>query len=229
MGAIMVYITGDIHGDIDIGKLSSKAFPIGKTLTKDDYLIICGDFGLVWGNSTEELYCRGWLASKPWTTLFVDGNHENFDMLVEFPETGMFGDKVGVICDSIYHLKRGRVYTIEDKKFFTMGGATSHDQGFRREFISWWKQEMPNIKEYNTAIYSLNEYDWKVDYVISHCAPTSVMKMLSSDYAPDRLSDFFQDISEKLSFTRWYFGHYHKDYEVSEKYHALYNTIERVM
>ena len=225
----MIYITGDTHGSIDIGKLSSRNFPIGRSLTKDDYLIICGDFGLVWDGDAEERYLRGWLASKPWTTLFVDGNHENFDMLIEFPERDMFWDKVGVICDGVYHLKRGRVYTINGKKFFTIGGATSHDQGFRREFISWWRQEMPNIKEYNTAIGSLNNVDWNVDYVITHSAPTSVMKMLCSDYATDRLTNFLQEVSEKLSFTRWYFGHYHVDIEVSKKYHALYNAIERVM
>ena len=34
-----IFITGDTHGEIDFGKLSSKEFPIGKTLTKNDYVI----------------------------------------------------------------------------------------------------------------------------------------------------------------------------------------------
>lgn len=225
----MVYITGDLHGGIDIGKLSSKSFPEGKNLNKRDYLIICGDFGLVWDCSAEERYYRGWLASKPWTTLFVDGNHENFDMLSGFVEEDMFGDKVGVICDSIYHLKRGRIYTIEGKKFFTMGGATSHDQGFRREFISWWRQEMPSHSEYTKAVTSLTNANWNVDYVLTHCAPNSIASGLCDYFYPDKLTGFLQDISDELSFIRWYFGHYHVDKEISEKYHALYKTIERVV
>ena len=80
-----VFITGDLHGNIDIKKLNSKNFPEGNSLTKEDYVIICGDFGLVWNNSAEELYWRKWLDEKPWTTLFVDGNHENFNLLNDYP------------------------------------------------------------------------------------------------------------------------------------------------
>ena len=41
----MIYVTGDTHANIDIEKLNTTKFPQQKTLTKDDYLIICGDFG----------------------------------------------------------------------------------------------------------------------------------------------------------------------------------------
>lgn len=41
----MIYITGDTHIPIDIGKLSTSRFPKQKSLTKDDYVIVCGDFG----------------------------------------------------------------------------------------------------------------------------------------------------------------------------------------
>ena len=41
----MIYITGDTHIPTDVGKLSSKRFPEQKNLTKNDYVIICGDFG----------------------------------------------------------------------------------------------------------------------------------------------------------------------------------------
>lgn len=47
----MIYVTGDTHADIDIGKLSTSKFPQQKSLTKNDYLIVCGDFGLVWDGS----------------------------------------------------------------------------------------------------------------------------------------------------------------------------------
>ena len=41
----MIYVTGDTHANIDIEKLNTTKFPQQKNLTKDDYLIICGDFG----------------------------------------------------------------------------------------------------------------------------------------------------------------------------------------
>ena len=38
-----IYITGDTHQNIDIGKFTTKRFPIQKELDKSDIMIICGD------------------------------------------------------------------------------------------------------------------------------------------------------------------------------------------
>ena len=75
----MIYITGDIHGNPI--RFSTPYFPEQKEMTKNDYVIICGDFGLVWdykGESHQEKYLLDWLNEKPFTTLFLDGNHECF-------------------------------------------------------------------------------------------------------------------------------------------------------
>ena len=42
----MIYITGDTHADFI--RFSTDKFPIQKGMTKNDYVIICGDFGGVW-------------------------------------------------------------------------------------------------------------------------------------------------------------------------------------
>ena len=63
-----IYAVGDTHGDIDLYKFNSKFFQEGKKLTKDDYVIICGDFG-IWDNSKREKYNLSWLDDKPFTTL----------------------------------------------------------------------------------------------------------------------------------------------------------------
>lgn len=87
-----VLITGDNHGDLTIDKLRHlrRKCDEGKIhLTKADYVIICGDFGLLWnyesldrcvGSNTkdwcwddEEIKLFDWYNSCPWTTLFVDG------------------------------------------------------------------------------------------------------------------------------------------------------------
>lgn len=75
----MIYITGDTHGDVT--RFSMDNFPEQKTFTdqNENYVIICGDFGLVWNYLTEthsEKYWLNWLEAKKFTTLFVDGNHE---------------------------------------------------------------------------------------------------------------------------------------------------------
>lgn len=91
----MIYITGDCHGDFR--KFNIELFPEQREMTKNDYVIICGDFGGVWMRDTEseqEKWWMDWLEEKPYTTLFVDGNHENFDRLYSYPEEEWHGGLV---------------------------------------------------------------------------------------------------------------------------------------
>ena len=131
-----IFITGDTHGELEINKLGAKQFPIGVSLSKDDYVIICGDFGLIWDNGKTDNYWLEWLSVKPFTILFIDGNHENFDLLESYPVKEWNGGKVHQIKDNIFHLMRGQIFTINNKTFFTMGGATSTDKD-RRKNICW--------------------------------------------------------------------------------------------
>ena len=48
----MIYITGDTHGNIDFNRL--KDYFKRKHISRDDYLIILGDAGIVW--SKQEIY-----------------------------------------------------------------------------------------------------------------------------------------------------------------------------
>lgn len=146
----MIFVTGDTHGvKEDLIKLNTANFPKSKDLTKNDYVIICGDFGLVWDNSKEKRRWLEKLTEKNFTTLWVDGNHENFNLLEEYPVHEWNGGNVHFISDSVIHLMRGQVYTIDNIKFFTFGGAESIDKCNRTENESWWKQEMPSKEEYD--------------------------------------------------------------------------------
>lgn len=74
----MIYITGDCHGNFE--RFNPSIFPEQNEMTKKDYVIICGDFGGVWHRdeeSKDETMVLDWLDSRPFTTLFVCGNHEN--------------------------------------------------------------------------------------------------------------------------------------------------------
>ena len=225
-----IFITGDTHGNFDIHKLSSKRFDTN-SLTKEDYVIICGDFGLIWspegyGGFKESEYWLDWLEDKPFTTLFVDGNHENFDLLDAFPTETWNGGKVHRIRTSVIHLTRGQIFTLDDKTFFTMGGALSCDKAHRQEGTSWWPQEVPNMTERAEAIESLEHHNWKVDYVLTHCAPTEALDVVLhyNDMHPDdEYCVWLQEIAGKLDFKLWFFGHYHTDKAVKSKYWALYD------
>ena len=126
-----IFITGDIHSDPK--RFSVKSFPTQKNMDKSDIVIITGDFGLIWKEDPTgyENYWLEWLNQKPFTTLFVDGNHENFDRLLSYPTAQKFSGLVHEIRSSVFHLMRGEIYKINGSKIFTFGGAQSHDiKGF---------------------------------------------------------------------------------------------------
>lgn len=103
-----VYATGDCHGTFR--RFGRKYFPERANMSRDDFVIICGDFGGLWESSEEENYWLDWLNDKPWTTLWVDGNHENFTLLSEFPLEMWHGGMVHRIRPNILHLMRGHVH-----------------------------------------------------------------------------------------------------------------------
>lgn len=221
----MIYITGDTHGPIDIHKLNKRYFD-DSNLTKDDYLIICGDFGLVWDNSPEEKYWLDWLNEKNYTTLFIDGNHENHSLLNSYPIEIWNGGKVHRIRDSILHLMRGQIFTLDSHTFFTMGGADSVDKDWRTPGKSWWPEEMPSNDEYEEAIQNLKLHNHQVDYIITHTAPTSIVNQLIPGIKPpNQLTDVLEAIKIGTKYKHWYFGHFHDDRDIDEKHTLLYHNI----
>ena len=212
-----IFMTGDIHGEYDIRKLSDELFPV-KDLTKNDCVIICGDFGLLWKNkpTAKEKKWLKWLEDKPWTTLFVDGNHENHRRLLSLPVEVWNGGKIHRINDSVFHLMRGQVFEIDGKKIFTMGGARSDDQEWRDENISWWKEEIPSQEERAEALKNLAANNWQVDYVITHCAPSDVVESVGDFRLWHPVEEFSQWLQSEvfdqlLDFKAWCFGHYHSE------------------
>ena len=218
-------------------------------MTKDDYVIICGDFGGVWTSEEEsnrEKDALDWLDNKSFTTLFVDGNHENYTRLYRYPMEEWNGGKVHKIRDSVLHLMRGEIFDVDNKKIFAFGGARSHDiqdgilnldeeekiyeyrkRGayFRIRDFSWWDLELPTNQEMENGIENLEKINYKVDYIISHCCPTSIQTLINSTYKRDILTDYLQQISEKCTFKRWYFGHYHDYKQVNSQFTLLYEDI----
>ena len=238
----MIYITGDIHGEA--WRFCDECMSGESKWTAEDKLIVCGDFGLIWYNSDDytgknsnEMALDD-LATRPYEILFIDGNHENFNELYKYPEVEKYGAPVHKIRDNIYHLERGRIYTIEDKTFFTFGGAYSIDKGIRQENISWWRQELPNDEEYKQGIEALKNAGNKVDYIITHTAPKEIIKTMLQMYPlieDGELTGFFDWIMFEIDFEKWFFGHFHIDESFKafirggdREFHALFNDVKTI-
>lgn len=212
----MLYVTGDTHGEE--GRFMYSDSVIDKTLNKDDKLIICGDWGYISDDSYRERKFLSFLSEKPYQILFVDGNHENFTSINEYPVEEWCDGKVHVIRrDSkgnpkIIHLMRGQVFTIEEKRIFTMGGAYSMDKYMRTPYRSWWPQEMPTDEEMQEAIYNLEKYNNEVDYIITHTAPEETMCIFHPDHPKEKpLNNFLEWVRENVKHKHWYMGHLHRE------------------
>lgn len=252
-----IYITGDIHGNPS--RFSSGIFYEQKEFSADitkNTIIQLGDFGLIWSSkeTKEEAYKLNLLSNKPFTVAFIDGNHDNISRLDSFPIKEWNGGLVNEIRPNVVRLRRGEVYSIEGKKFFAFGGASSHDiqdgiidgndpkwkekarkmdkEGkymFRIKGLSWWEEELPTKEEMENGIKNLEKNQYKVDFILSHSPSASVIALLGKGlYQQDHLTRYLEEIRVKTEFKKWFMGHMHIDYALNDKDILLYEQIVRI-
>ena len=221
----MLYVTGDIHADIR--RLKGRA---AKQLKKGDILLVCGDFGFLWDGSPKELRLLDWLGKRPYQILFVEGTHDNIDLLSGYPEETLYGGQVRRVSGNCCQLLRGECYEIEGKRVFALGGGESTDMDIRVEGETWWSRELPSAEELAHARETLASLNQQVDYIITHSVAPTVNKFLDREQMQiNLLLAFLNEISETVQFKRWYFGSCHLDKAPPPKYCAVYQEILPVM
>ena len=216
------YITGDLHQSIDICKLAVHRFPIQKELDKSDVMIVCGDVGLVWDGSKEDKYWQKWLNGKNFTTFCCLGNHENYNLINDYPIIEVFGGKAREIQPSIFYAISGEIYTINGKKMLFINGADSHDKEWRTEGKSWWPQEQITEAEIDNALENLTAHNFQVDYIISHTGGSEICRQLG--FMPTVSDKRFDKILEVTKYDKHCCGHYHTDKRI-DKSRIIYNDI----
>ena len=246
----MIYVTGDTHRNFS--RFSPDRFPEMKTLTKADTIIVCGDFGALWHGGRRDEIQLAILEDLPFTVAFVDGNHENFTALSQYPVEEWNGGKVQFLRPHVIHLMRGQAFALEGHTFFAMGGASSHDvddgildpaapdyyerlfrllgegrEQYRIVGQSWWPEELPSKEEYAEARRTLDAHNWEVDYIITHSPPGGIAEEL--DRPQDALTDFLEEVRQKARYRRWLFGHCHGDWEIDESHLLLWERIVRIV
>ncbi len=224
----MIYVTGDTHGDLS--RFESAA---AKTLKKGDTLIVCGDFGFIWDNSKKEQKILKKLGKKKYNICFIDGTHENFELLNSYETVDFNGGKAHHICGNLYHLMRGQIYNIESLSFFTMGGGESPDIDIRFENNAWSKAEFPTRDELLFGAENLEKHNCTVDYVITHEPPVKIKSFLrlkdSESASVTGLNTYLEELSEVCKFRRWFFGSMHLDKYISGTHIAVYQNIVNIL
>lgn len=235
------YVTGDTHLRKDLDHLKMIANFYETNITENDVIIICGDAGLTWHNDTcKNLDLIFEYNDLPCTLAIIDGNHENFETLYNYPKTHHFGGPVRKITNKIFYLERGQVYNINDVKIFAFGGGHSPDKMHLVPYVDWWPQEIPNLTQMRHGLENLDKVNWNVDYMITHtCALHDLIDLETEifenftrgrNHPEYNLNFFFSEIKKRLNYKHHYCGHFHKDLTVNKKttfvfesYHELTN------
>lgn len=234
-----IYVTGDIHGGIDMHKLSNKELKKnGVSIAENDFLVILGDFGLPFFDSDleehskthkEYRYWINWLSEKPYTVLWIDGNHDNFNFWEQQEVTERYGGRVQAHPDApnVIHLMRGEIYEIQGKSCLAFGGAASADKAYRKANINWWEQETASEADKANARENLRRRGGQVDYVFTHTPPAYIRRSISNLYEyPDPTADFLDELSFEVNYRAWFSGHLHIELLLkSQRFAAFYNTV----
>lgn len=222
-----VFVTGDKHRTfVPLFGLAEK-----QELRETDILIIAGDAGYVWDKdyphdveSLEQVF--------PGIIAFIDGNHENHQILNSFPVSRWMGGNIHRIGARVFHLMRGEVYSIYGRNYFVFGGARSVDKDRRKEGVSWWREEEPSPEEMAYGREQLERYRDEIDFVITHETPLfarghiSRQKPIDGDYRlPEVLEEWYRRMEGAPRFKKWYFGHMHVDQKIAPNLMGLHHLI----
>lgn len=225
----MIWLCGDTHGETDIYKVQEYFEGLeacDEKVTKNDYLIILGDAAVCWDDAISDRDVQNALHNLPCTVLWLDGNHENFDLIEEYPVSEWHGGKVQFMRDDIIHLMRGQIYEIDGKSLFTFGGGFSIDKAWRQPGLSWWPQEMPSYDEYEEGRRNLEKVDYHVDYILTHTCPSAIAHRLVTRVYPgeEELQHYFDELAYDVDYEMWYFGHWHMD-QTEDNFRCLWNDV----
>lgn len=217
----MICITGDMHGELE--RFNDKRI---RSLKKGDFLIVCGDFGFVWDGSKREEAILKSIGKKRFYTLFIEGCHENYDLLAKYPEEDFCGGRVNVISGNLMHIKRGSILDLQGMRFFAFGGGQTKDIDIRRDSHTWYEAELPTTEEVRDAVLNLKNADGKLDYIITHEPPASMKEFLGFEVRQiSHMHTFFDAVKNDCTFKMWFFGKAHVNKVIPPKYRCLFDDV----
>lgn len=248
----MIYITGDTHRNFK----RVRDFCEKNNTSKEDVLIILGDAGINYYLDESDLFLKEELQELPITLFCIRGNHEvrpddintyeirywhsGNDRLCGFWDrpnrpSGYGGGAVFVEPDfpNLIFAQDGETYYINNKKFLVIGGAYSIDKWYRISHgLRWFKNEQLRFSERVKIEKEIKDNNYSFDYILSHTCPYNTrpehlfLKGVNQNTVDTTMEKWLQDIADKINFKRWYFGHYHGDWD-NGKYSMLYEKIVR--
>lgn len=226
-----VLITGDTHGRFNRIEQFCRRFHT----KKEDIMIILGDAGINYQGGSIDVLAKQYLESLPITLFCIHGNHERRPETIESYKQREWHGGIAYVEDrypDIIFGKDGEVYDLNGHKTLVVGGAYSVDKWYRlAKGYHWFPDEQPSDIIKKRVMRKLEELDWDIDVVLTHTVP---YKYMPTDLFIDTIDQstvdkstelWLGEIEEKLSYNRWYAGHYHCDRR-TDKLQIMYKNVD---
>ena len=224
----MIYITGDTHRDFK----RVAAFCETIESTKDDILIILGDVGINYFGEPKDTELKRLLNELPITLFCIHGNHEQRPESVDtYKETTWNNGIVYIETEfpNLIFAKDGEIYALDEKRCVAIGGAYSVDKPVRlANNWGWWSDEQPSPEIKKRVERRLDSENWNVDIVLAHTCPLKYIPRevflsgIDQNGVDNGTEEWLDIIEDRLSYSRWYCGHYHTNKTI-DKIRFLFN------
>jgi len=229
-----ILITGDTHRRFErIFRFCQKY-----EIVKGDTMIILGDTGINYMGGSSDDSIKQKLSDLDLELFCIHGNHERR------PEsTGLYTEKlwnggIAYVEDkypNILFAKDGEIYNIDGYRTIVIGGAYSVDKYYRLAMgHRWFSDEQPSDEIKTYVEQQLEKNSWKVDVVLSHTLPYKYrpvdlfIREIDQSTVDSSTEKWLGEIEQKLTYKRWYAGHYHCDRDV-DNLTIMYSKVAKFM
>jgi len=228
----MIYITGDIHGEVFRIAEAVAKFNIGS----EDTIVLLGDVGMnYYGNKRGDRHRKKRLNKLGVAMFCIHGNHEMRPGTIStYHEVEWHGGTVYVEDEypNLLFAKDGEVYDLNGQKTIVIGGAYSVDKWYRLQCdLNWFPDEQPSEEIKAKVEQKLDELGWKVGAVLTHTCPEryipreAFLSGVDQATVDNSTEQWLGTIEERLDYHAWFCGHWHINKRI-DKIHFLFDGFE---
>ena len=227
----MIYITGDIHGEVFRVEEAVEKFNIGS----EDIIVLLGDVGMnYYGNNRGDKHRKKRMNKLGVPIFCIHGNYEmRPGTIATYREMEWHGGTVYVEDEypNLLFAKDGDAYDMDGQKVIVIGGAYSVDKWYRLQCgLSWFPDEQPSEAIKASVEQKLEELNWKVDAVLTHTCPEryipreAFLSSVNQATVDNSTEQWLDTIAERLDYRAWFCGHWHINKRI-DKMHLVFEDV----
>ena len=240
-----IYITGDLHGQIENIKQFVEQNYDTHCFDGSDIMILLGDAGFNYYLDEKDDELKKEVSKLPFTFFVIRGNHEERPGYLHEAHKHNGSWDIEMFCNNLvyvetkypkikYAMDGPNLYKIKDYLTVIYPGAYSVDKEYRlMNGWRWFRGEQLTEEEREWGLDFARGLE--VDLVLSHTAPLEFeprdlfLSSINQSTVDKTMEEYLQQIHETVDYKLWCWGHYHADriYPPDKKSHImLYKTIQ---